>query len=518
MMVKTYWSRMSGPLLTLLAVAVVELLARSQLHLPTAAVVLFLNLLVLYFAFSGSLRSALASGIITSLYLSYPASINGQLFRATDRSPLRVMLIALASPILALVVGVWKSHAERVFQVVKANATLRVEIAERKRGDEARRRAEENHRALLECAPSGAYRATLHGKFLMVNRALAEMLGYASPAELLAASLAIDVYRDIGEHMQLVGQLRSQERLTGIEAEWKRKDGTPITVRLSGLLVRDDSGAPICIEMLCENLTERRALEEQSRQPQQGEAVARLAGKVAQDFNNLFTVIAGHGQLLLDCLSSDDPLRKSAQEIKNAADRAAALTQQLSSFSPKEAVAPELLDLSAVVAGMETILRRLLGQGIDLVTMLGTALGQVKAEPGQIERVLLNLAANARDAMPHGGKLTIKTANVEIDEEYARWHSPVAPGGYVMLAVSDTGCGMDSETQVHSFEPFFTTKDRENTLGLGLAVVCGVVKQCGGYIWLYSEPGQGATFKIYLPRVEEAVELAGPEKALRELA
>jgi PAS domain S-box-containing protein len=502
----------------LLAVAVVELLARSQLHLPIAAVVLFLNLLVLYFAFSGSLRSGLTSGIITLVYLSYPASINGQLFRATDRSPLRVMLIALASPILALVVGVWKSHAARVFQIVKANAILRAEITERKRGDEALRRAEENRRTLLECAPLGAYRATLHGKFLIANRALAEMLGYASPAELLAASLALDVYRDISEHMRLVGQLRSQERLTGIEAEWKRKDGTPITVRLSGLLVRDATGAPDCLEMLCENLTERRALEEQLRQPQQGEAVGQLANRVGQDFSNLVTVIAGHSQLLLDCLTPDDPLRKSAQEIKNAVDRAAALTQQLSSFSGKGAVAPELLDLSAMVAGMERILRRLLGEDIELVTMLGTALGQVKAEARQIERVLLNLAANARDAMRSGGKLTIKTANVEIDEEYARWHSHVAPGGYVMLAVSDTGCGMDAETQARSFEPFFSTKDRENAMGLGLAIVCGVVKQCGGYIWVYSEPGQGATFKIYLPRVEEAVELTGPEKALRELA
>ncbi len=518
MIEQTHWSRVSGPALTLLSVAAVELLSRTGLHISDPAIVLYLNVVVMYAAFSGRLSSGLISGTVTSLYLVYHLSIHGQQFHYTIADLPRVTVIALASPTLALVVGIWKHYAGPALETSTANAILQAEIAERKRGEEALRRSEANWRSLVERAPYGIYRATLDGKILMVNPALVEMLGYASEAELLAANLFTDIYRNLGQRPLLIEQLRNQERFEGVEVEWKRRDGMPIAVRLSGRLVRDEDGALPYFEVVAENVTERRALGEQLRHLEKRQAVGQLASGVAQDLSNLFTVITGHNQLLLDYLNPDDPVRKSAQEIKSAADRALSLIQQLSNLRREEGVQPKLLDLSAVVAGMQKKLHYLIGGDIELVPMLGTALGRVKADPGQIEQIILNLASNARDAMPRGGKLLIKAANVDLDEEYARLHPPVAVGNYVMLAVSDTGCGMDAGTRSHVFEPFFTTKDRDNATGLGLATVFGVVKQSGGYVWVSSEPGHGATFKIYLPRVEVAVEAASTGHASGDLS
>jgi signal transduction histidine kinase len=248
-------------------------------------------------------------------------------------------------------------------------------------------------------------------------------------------------------------------------------------------------GTTIGAYSLYQDVSDRKALEEQLLQTQKMEAVGRLAGGVAHDFNNLLMVIRGHADLLLESPGPADSQDRRVKQIQMAAERAASLTQQLLAYSRKHVIAPKVLDLNSIVTEMGKMLPPMIREDIELATVPNAKLGRVKADPGQIEQVLMNLAANARDAMPRGGKLTIETADVELDEVYARHHAGVRPGAYVMLAVSDTGCGMDAETRSHIFEPFFTTKEKGKGTGLGLASVYGTVKQSGGHIWVYSEPG-----------------------------
>ena len=264
------------------------------------------------------------------------------------------------------------------------------------------------------------------------------------------------------------------------------------------------------------NVAEREQLEEQLRQAQKMEAVGRLAGGIAHDFNNLLTVINGYSDLLLRQLSPEDPTRLKIEEIKRAGERAAALTHQLLAFSRKQVLQPKVLDLNAVVADVAKMLQRLIGEDIELVLSLNAALGQVEADPGQIEQVLMNLVVNARDAMPNGGRVVVETVNVEMREEYAAKHSVIRPGHFVMLAVSDTGTGIDAETQAHIFEPFFTTKGPGKGTGLGLSTVYGIVKQSGGSVWVYSEVGVGTTFKVYLPQVQKGAEMQERSAPLAE--
>jgi two-component system cell cycle sensor histidine kinase/response regulator CckA len=377
------------------------------------------------------------------------------------------------------------------------------DVTERKRVAEALRRSEASFRSVIVDAPYGIFRANLTGEFLMVNAALEKMLGYRSQEELLEANLATSIYRYPTEHQKINELFLRDKHFKDVEVEWKRKDGAFITVRCSGWPGKDESST--YIEVFAEDVTERRVLERQLRMAQKMEAVGRLSGGIAHDFNNLLGVIIGYIQVMKRSLSPGNPSYEYAEEIEKASQRAVALTRQLLAFSRQQVLEPVILNLNTLMSDMEKMLPRLIGEDIQLNLLLDPAISQVKADPGQIEQVVMNLAVNARDAMPDGGKLTIQTANVELDAAFAREHAGAIPGQYVMLAVADTGTGMDPETQAQIFEPFFTTKDRDKGTGLGLATVYGVVKQSSGYIAVDSEMGQGASFKIYLPRIEQPV-------------
>ncbi len=385
---------------------------------------------------------------------------------------------------------------------------------EHKRSEEALRRSEASYRSLIEGAAYGIYRSNKAGKLLEVNPALVEMLGYGSEAELMSRNLGADVYADPAERARLIAQYENQDRFRGVEVNWKHKDGSILAVRLTGRPVLDEKGQLEYFEGIVENVAERRALEEQLRQSQKMEAVGQLAGGIAHDFNNLLEVIMGYSDLLTEGLPVGDPLRRQAEEIYKAGKRAAGLTRQLLAFSRKQVLQPRVLDLNVIVTDLQKLLRRTIGEHIEFTAKLSPSLGRVKADPNQVEQILMNLAVNARDAMAHGGSLRVETANLRVDEKLAQQHTGLRPGEYVLLSVADTGSGMDLKVQARVFEPFFTTKEKGKGTGLGLATVYGIVKQSEGYIAVESAPGQGTAFHIYLPRVETpaAPAPAPPEK------
>jgi two-component system, cell cycle sensor histidine kinase and response regulator CckA len=373
------------------------------------------------------------------------------------------------------------------------------DVTERKRAEEALRRSEAGFRSVVEDAPYGIYRASMSGRFLQVNPALQKMLGYGAMEDLLRSDLASSIFRHTGEYQRLTELLARTEEIKDVEMEWKRKDSTPITVRCSGRRINDENGVPAYFEVFAEDVTEKRVLEKQLRMAQKMEAIGRLSGGIAHDFNNLLGVIIGYSGVLKKALGADASLCEHALEIEKAGRRAASLTKQLLAFSRQQVLTPAVLNLNTLASDMEKMLPRLLGEDIEVSLLLDTGLGNVKADQSQIEQVIMNLAVNARDAMPMGGKLKIQTGNAQFDQAYTRNHPGSKVGSYVMLAVTDTGTGMDAETLAHIFEPFFTTKERGKGTGLGLATVYGVVKQSNGYIWVDSAPGKGTSFQIYLP-------------------
>lgn len=377
------------------------------------------------------------------------------------------------------------------------------DVTERKEAAESLRLSESGFRSMIEDAPYGIYRASIDGNLLRANPALQRMLGYEKLDELLKASLPRNVFRNPSDFTGLKELLEDASEFKDVEVELKRRDGAPITVRCTGRKVKEEHQGVPCFDVFAEDVTERRILERQLRMAGKMEAVGRLSGGIAHDFNNLLGVIIGYGQVLKRRLGSESDLLECAEEIEKAGQRAAALTRQLLAFSRQQILTPSILKLNDLVLDMAKMLPRLLGEDISVSTSLSSDLGMVKADQGQIEQVIMNLAVNARDAMPEGGTLRIETANVELDQAYAWQHPGAKPGHYVMLAVVDSGTGIDPETLTHIFEPFFTTKEVGKGTGLGLATVYGVVKQSGGYIWVESEPGHGASFQTFLPRVEE---------------
>jgi len=389
------------------------------------------------------------------------------------------------------------------------------DITERKRTEEALRNSEERFRIAAKSSSDLIWDWDILDGSLEWFGNIDERLGY-NPGEFPRTLDAWEKIIHPDEHdrvMTALDQHLKMHKPYMEEYRVQRKDGTFCYWTDRGTAFWDEKGNPFKMIGACEDITERKraeeentVLQEQLRQSQKMEAVGRLGGGIAHDFNNLLTIIKGYSQLSLLDLKESDPLWGNIQEIQKATQRATDLTRQLLAFSRRQILDLKVLDLNILLRELDKMLRRIIGEDIELVTLLSKDLGRVKIDPGQIEQVILNLAVNSRDAMPSGGKLTIETANVVLDEEYAHAHVAVIPGHYVRLSISDTGVGMPRELKEKVFEPFFTTKEKGKGTGLGLSMVYGIVKQIGGNIWVYSEPGHGTTFKIYLPRVEEQLD------------
>ena len=383
---------------------------------------------------------------------------------------------------------------------------------EHKRNEESLRESEQRYRSLFDRMPIGLYRTTPKGQIVDANPSLIQLLGFPDLKSLQSINV-IETYTNQDDLIRWQSLMKQEGIVRNYEKQLDRSDGSIIWVEENTRAVRDSKGEVLFYEGSFQDITERKraeeemtSIQEQLRQSQKMEAIGRLAGGIAHDFNNVLTVIKGYSQLSLIELKEGDPLRANIEEIQKATERAVGLTRQILAFSRRQVMEMRVLDLNTLLRDLDKMLHRVIGEDIELVTLLTEDLGRVKVDPGQIEQVIMNLAVNARDAMPSGGKLTIETANVELDEAYAHHHVAVKPGHYVMLSVSDTGVGMTPEVRDRVFEPFFTTKERGKGTGLGLSTVYGIVKQSGGNIWVYSEPSHGTTFKIYLPRVDEPLE------------
>ncbi len=395
---------------------------------------------------------------------------------------------------------------------------LLLDISERKRVDQELHVSNHALKTLIEASPVSIVALDREGIVTLWNPASEKMFGWTKE-EAIGRLLPLVPEEKLAEFHRLREQVFREGGFSGMELQRQKKGGVPIDISLSTAPMRDARENITGIMAVVEDITERKRVEEalrqseeQFRQAQKMEAVGTLAGGVAHDFNNLLTAIRGYSDLLLLRLDACSPYRKEVEEIHKAGERASTLTQQLLAFSRKQVLQPKVLDLNEVVAGMEEMLGRMIGENIDLITVLRPDLWSVKVDKGQIEQVVMNLVVNAQDAIGDRGKITVETDNVCLDDEYVSLRSMVTPGAYVMLSVSDTGIGMDDETTARLFEPFFTTKEKGKGTGLGLSTVYGIVKQSDGYIWVYSEPNQGSVFKIYFPRHESPSAMEDPER------
>lgn len=386
----------------------------------------------------------------------------------------------------------------------------------RREAEQALSASEASYRLLFDNNPRPMWvYDTTTLSFLAVNDAAIEKYGYSREEFFRMTIKDIRPPEDVEALMDNLANVLKMLENSG-NVRHRQKDGSVIEVEIASHELSFEGKQARLV--MANDVTEKKELESQLRQSQKLEGVGQLAGGIAHDFNNLLTVILGRSQMLQKKLERASPLQRDVDLIHKTAERAASLTRQLLAFSRKQLLQPKVLDLNTVVADMDKMLQRVIGEHIELATVLHPGLGRIKVDPGQMEQVIMNLAVNARDAMPQGGKLMIETANVVLDQNYTRQHMSVQPGRYVMLAVTDAGCGMDSQTQARIFEPFFTTKEPGKGTGLGLFTVYGIVKQSGGNVWVYSEAGRGSTFKIYLPHVDDAAdELSAIQESDREV-
>jgi two-component system, cell cycle sensor histidine kinase and response regulator CckA len=413
-----------------------------------------------------------------------------------------------------------KGQLARLLPAVERELQESRQRAARREAERALRESEQQVRLLLDSTGEGIFGVDQRGRCTFANRAAVNMLGYSESGMLVGRAVHDLLHRARADGARCPDQGCPLRRaLDADEAGYlddeslDRADGVPLIAEMRLFPVMRD-GQRVGAVASFVDISHRKRLEAQLRQAQKMEAIGSLAGGVAHDFNNLLSVILSYSEMLLDGLKLGDPMRGDLQEIKKAGERASALTRQLLAFSRQQLLQPRILDLNQILSGLESMLRRLLGEDVELSLLTTRVVGQVRADPGQIEQVVMNLVVNARDAMPDGGKISIETDNVELGADYAAAHIGVTAGPYVLMAVTDTGTGMDAATQARIFEPFFTTKEKGRGTGLGLSTIFGIVQQSGGHIWVYSEPDKGSTFRIYLPRVDGVVEaIEGPPSA-----
>ena len=477
-------SRWIGPVLTVGAMLVI-LAGRSIVTISSPGLILLV--FVAISAVLGGIRPALASATLASAFVVVDASAPGQLFQYDSAALSRLLVNVATTFVMALLVGGIQERLETQHELL------------------ASRRSEDRQRALTDPASEAILTIDTHSRVLAANPASAELFGYPID-EIVGSSitrLMPPALRD--RHIAAVQQyLRSGRRtIPWHGAELRAMDATGREFPIEISLGEYGTGADRRFTGIVRDVSRRKEIEAQLMQAQKMDAIGRLAGGVAHDFNNLLTAIGGYAELVASTFDPSDPRQAHVAGIRQATEHAASLTRQLLTFSRGQELRPSVISLSQVVETIEPMLRRLLGEQVELVVEADPAAWLTVADRSQVEAILVNLAVNARDAMPEGGRLTIETANVELDDRYRLHHTDVKPGEYVMITVTDTGVGMDAATMAHIFEPFFTTKGARSGTGLGLATVYGTVQQSGGYVWVYSEPGQGTTFKVYLPRTTE---------------